>query len=605
MNRPWQIWLAFVVCAAVAFAAMGWLTMQMLDVDRQLVAAQAEADLEQQISIALWRMDTKLAPLIAEEVARPPSFFSFWQFLTNEDPLAWQQPLPTIPSARDNVFLNFEVTAEGQWNSPQVPETGQEKLANQYGMSPAEITKRQLEFSFLCQQVPVEELIAKLPEQPLPQAQALPTQQTEPSYFIANSAPSKISKSQQTKDGNYLQARSKRYQDIAQQELQKQRGGYGEEYGQQTESATFDKFSNILDRANNTPIVENVSRPVWVGENLLLARRVMRGEKISVQGSWLDWPNIKAELLTETEGEIPGADLVPVHDLETAEPEHMLAGLPVQLVVAPAPIVSSTSEPIRWALRVGWGGLLVAVAAVSLLLWGVIALSERRAAFVSSVTHELRTPLTTFRMYSDMLARGMVPNAERKQEYLETLHSEAQRLSHLVENVLSYARLERGRGLSSREQLSAKDLISRLETRLSERAAQAEMELNIEISDEAGQYQLTTDVSIVEQILFNLVDNAAKYAVSATDRRIHCKVYAEGDYVTFSVRDHGPGFEKTRRANKPRPFSKSSEEAAVTAPGVGLGLALCGRLAKQLGGKLDIAGNEQGAIVKLFLPLMG
>ena len=81
-----------------------------------------------------------------------------------------------------------------------------------------------------------------------------------------------------------------------------------------------------------------------------------------------------------------------------------------------------------------------------MLLAGVVALSERRAAFVSSVTHELRTPLTTFRMYADMLARGMVPDAERRQQYLETLRTEAERLTHLVENVLSYARLERGRG---------------------------------------------------------------------------------------------------------------------------------------------------------------
>ena len=61
------------------------------------------------------------------------------------------------------------------------------------------------------------------------------------------------------------------------------------------------------------------------------------------------------------------------------------------------------------------------------------------------MTHELRTPLTTFRMYAEMLARGMVPDAARRQEYFDTLQREAERLTLLVENVLAYARLERGR----------------------------------------------------------------------------------------------------------------------------------------------------------------
>ena len=98
-----------------------------------------------------------------------------------------------------------------------------------------------------------------------------------------------------------------------------------------------------------------------------------------------------------------------------------------------------------WALLIGWGGAFLAVAAAAALLHGVMTLSERRAAFVSSVTHELRTPLTTFRMYAEMLANGMVPDAARRQEYYETLQRESERLTLLVENVLAYARLERGR----------------------------------------------------------------------------------------------------------------------------------------------------------------
>ena len=235
-------------------------------------------------------------------------------------------------------------------------------------------------------------------------------------------------------------------------------------------------------------------------------------------------------------------------------------------------------------------------------MWGVVALSERRATFVSSVTHELRTPLTTFRMYADMLARGMVTEPGRRQEYLETLRRESERLTHLVENVLSYARLERGRGPQLCEAFTVGNLVERLQPHLAERAVQENMELSVDMADDALPQKLTTDVGVVEQIFSNLVDNAAKYAAEATDRRIHLEAKRVPDGVQFTVRDHGPGFDKSRQARVARPFSKSAEEASVTAPGVGLGLALCRRLAKQLGGRLEIATHSDGATLQLVLP---
>src|SRR5207248_2198106 len=135
-----------------------------------------------------------------------------------------------------------------------------------------------------------------------------------------------------------------------------------------------------------------------------------------VQGSWLDWPQLKARLLAEATDLLPKAELTAVAGGGTSVPSRMLAGLPVRLVVGETAEAGSVEPALRWALEIGWGAALLAVIAAALLLQGVITLSERRAAFVSSVTHELRTPLTTFRMYAEMLARGMVPDANRRQE---------------------------------------------------------------------------------------------------------------------------------------------------------------------------------------------
>jgi signal transduction histidine kinase len=236
----------------------------------------------------------------------------------------------------------------------------------------------------------------------------------------------------------------------------------------------------------------------------------------------------------------------------------------------------------------------LATVALAVLLQGVLALSERRAAFVSAVTHELRTPLTTFRMYAEMLAEGMVPDEVRRHEYLQTLKVEADRLSHLVENVLQYARLERGAAGRHRERVALGSLLSRMESRLRERAAQAEMTLAWDLAEDAGQHEIDTDPAAVEQILFNLVDNACKYARHAADRRVHCGAVLGVGKVQLVVRDHGPGIDPQHRRRLFRPFSKSAQEAARSAPGVGLGLALCRRLAGELGGTLAVECPPQG-----------
>jgi signal transduction histidine kinase len=345
-----------------------------------------------------------------------------------------------------------------------------------------------------------------------------------------------------------------------------------------------------------------------VGEQLLLARRVQRDGQTYVQGSWLDWSRLRRELLAESADLLPSADLQPVNAENDAEPTRMLAALPVELIVgktASALAVASTVDaPLQWALTFGWTALLLALAAVAALLRGVLALSERRAAFVSSVTHELRTPLTTFRMYAEMLARDMVPSPERRREYLDTLKTEAERLTHLVENVLSYARLERGRRPQRAERTTPAALIDRFEPRLAERAACADMQLQCSLDEAANAALLMTDVGVVEQILFNLIDNAAKYAARAADRRILLHVSGDRQSISFCVTDYGPGFASVRAAGRSAPFNKSAQEAAETAPGVGLGLALCRRLAKELGGRLELAppSPTSGATITLHLP---
>jgi signal transduction histidine kinase len=336
--------------------------------------------------------------------------------------------------------------------------------------------------------------------------------------------------------------------------------------------------------------------PIWAGGELMLVRR---GEDGTLEGSWLDWAAIQGWLASEVRDLLPSARLEPVIAHSLDDGDRRLASLPARLLPGPVIVPAAGGASLRTVLAVAWTGVLLATGAVLLLLTGTAALAERRATFVSAVTHELRTPLTTLRTYAEMLADGKIESPEKRARYLETLHREAVRLGHLVENVLSWARIEKGRGGERRERVEVAPLFLHLRERLEGRAEAAGMRLELDPGPEG--LAVLADPAAVEQILFNLVDNACKYAAAGAEAEVRVSAAAEGGRVAIRVVDRGPGIPADARARLFQPFSRSAEQAAGAAPGVGLGLALCRRLARALGGDLLVEPGE-GARFVLRLP---
>jgi signal transduction histidine kinase len=131
------------------------------------------------------------------------------------------------------------------------------------------------------------------------------------------------------------------------------------------------------------------------------------------------------------------------------------------------------------------------------------------------------------------------------------------------------------------------------------------MALHPSVLDSTRDARVRVNGLSVEQILFNLVDNACKYAgPAATDRAIHLTAARTDGHVEIRVTDHGPGLDPAVRSRLFRPFSKSVHEAANTAPGLGLGLALSRRLARNMNADLRLdPGVKEGTVFVLTLPL--
>jgi K+-sensing histidine kinase KdpD len=194
----------------------------------------------------------------------------------------------------------------------------------------------------------------------------------------------------------------------------------------------------------------------------------------------------------------------------------------------------------------------------------------------------------------------MVSDPDDRKSYLETLRREADRLTHLVENVLRYSRLERSSSPAELETVSVSDWIGRITPRLRSRLAEADLEL---VVGQSGDGEWRTDPSAMEQVLFNLVDNAAKYVVEADDPCVHLDVQVKQREVVFFVIDHGDGVPEELRDSMFHAFSKSAERAAETAAGVGLGLALVKRTVTALDGHVRYQTSQGGgAQFRIQLP---
>ncbi len=337
------------------------------------------------------------------------------------------------------------------------------------------------------------------------------------------------------------------------------------------------------------------ARAAWMDDDLVVARPSTNGRII---GWVLDWDRLRALLLVEIRSLLNRAELAPVDTASASD--RRLATLPVVLKPGAEPtfFYARATSPAKLMLLVAWSCMLLPAIGLGVLLIAAYSLNERRDAFVSAVTHELRTPLTTFSMYTEMLESGMVD--ERKySDYFATLRREAIRLNHLVENVLTYARIERGKTSENREVVQLSDMISRIRGQLEARAERADMAISITVEDDAALY---LNPASLERIIVNLVDNACKYGCGEK-KQVDLRAGADRNTVCIRVRDYGPGIAEGMRKKLFTPFSKTDREAAVSAPGVGLGLALSRRLARQMGGELELDTEvSDGAAFRLRLP---
>jgi PAS domain S-box-containing protein len=213
---------------------------------------------------------------------------------------------------------------------------------------------------------------------------------------------------------------------------------------------------------------------------------------------------------------------------------------------------------------------------------------EFREAFVDVISHELRTPITTILGLTQILAKpGRKDDPAARASLLSDVRAESERLHRLVEDLLVLSRVEHGRLVVETEPIEPRRLIERIVT------WEAAEHPGIVIGLEVDPYLpiVAGEATYVEQVVRNLLDNAAKYSPPGTAVTVSAR--AEPDGVAFRVSDAGPGIAEETAARLFELFYRDPSSARI-ASGSGIGLFVCASLVHAMGGRIWALRRPEG-----------
>jgi signal transduction histidine kinase len=223
-----------------------------------------------------------------------------------------------------------------------------------------------------------------------------------------------------------------------------------------------------------------------------------------------------------------------------------------------------------------------------------LKLAQKKDDFISAVSHELRTPLTSIRMHAEMLEKNWIKSEGKLTEYYKNMRQESERLSRLIENVLDFSRIQRGRKKYLFKAGDINKYVEDVVEMMAPYAAQRGFSIKTELS-QIGE--ITFDGDAVTQIVVNLLDNAIKYARNATDKTVTIRTKSDNQYTIIEVEDHGPGIPHSQREKIFQEFYRIGAEATRETAGSGLGLALVKKFVQAHNGFVEIINAKPNGVI--------
>jgi signal transduction histidine kinase len=228
--------------------------------------------------------------------------------------------------------------------------------------------------------------------------------------------------------------------------------------------------------------------------------------------------------------------------------------------------------------------------------------SEAKSGFMAVMSHELRTPLNAIIGYAELLLLGIPESIPaRAADQVTRLRAAAQHLLGLIEEILSFSRLEARREPLERTRIGVDELAAEVSTVIEPLARARGLVFRIETRTPG--LEVESDPVKIRQVLINLLGNAVKF----TDRgHVTCTVSGDGTDALFTIRDTGIGIAPEHLGRIFEPFWQAEAHPARRVSGTGLGLSVTQRLLETLGGKIEVeSARGEGTTFRVRIPLAG
>jgi len=227
-------------------------------------------------------------------------------------------------------------------------------------------------------------------------------------------------------------------------------------------------------------------------------------------------------------------------------------------------------------------------------------LARLKEDFISHVSHELKTPLSLISMFSQILLTGRSRTEKAQEEYYEIIHTQSERMSRLVNNLLDFARMEREKEALKFERLNLARLV---EQELDGYRSQIRLDgFDVTKQIDADIPDTLADPTAISTALFNLLDNSVAY--SAERKRISVRLTRSNGFIDLAVADAGMGIPADELEKVFEKFYRGRNSAATGIRGSGIGLAITRRIAELHGGEVTVESRPgEGSTFTLRIPI--
>jgi two-component system, OmpR family, phosphate regulon sensor histidine kinase PhoR len=255
---------------------------------------------------------------------------------------------------------------------------------------------------------------------------------------------------------------------------------------------------------------------------------------------------------------------------------------------------------------------LILIGVLDILLIGAVWLVYRtlkkemelvrlKGDFVSNVSHELRTPLSLIRMFTETLSMKRVQTEEKEQEYYGTILQETERLTHLINNILNFSRMEAGKKQYHFEQIVLNDVVADIMKTYTSHLEQEGFAVVVQLAKNIRS--TSADREAVAEAFINILNNAAKYSI--VDKYIRVKTEQTESMCCVEVEDHGIGIEKHHHKKIFETFYRVSTGLTNNIKGSGLGLSLVSHIMDAHGGMIELESKPgKGSTFRLLFPIV-